>query len=322
MRRLLPLAVTTLITAGVLALLLTRFDGDSIVAALGSAEVSWLLVGLAGALVLRIFQAAELLRVALLAYGVRVPYRVALTTTVGSLGVQAVLPWGAGHTARIAYLSRAYGTDVSASSAATITIIWLKVILACSLVVVGWVALPEAPLAVGVSMLALVAVLAATPALAMKLGPRLIRRNGGTGRLARVGAALCRIEDNVRPAVLIGAGAHALFAVLANLAVFGVLLVAVGGPMAPLAILTYVPIAWLVARLPLTVHGVGTREAVVVVVLGSFAEPEVLLAASLLYSAVSFLIPALLGSVITWPFVSRIVRGQLNAVSESDAAQQ
>ncbi len=73
------------------------------------------------------------------------------------------------------------------------------------------------------------------------------------------------------------------------------LFLAVGAELGPLHFMFGASAAVVVSNVPLTVGGVGTREAVIMVLFAAAAEPGVLLAGGLLWSSVFYLLPAVLG---------------------------
>jgi uncharacterized membrane protein YbhN (UPF0104 family) len=69
--------------------------------------------------------------------------------------------------------------------------------------------------------------------------------------------------------------------------------------------------------LPLSISGIGTRDAVLVGVLGPFAAPEQLAAAGLIYTAEVYWLLALFGAMALGPATLRAVRNQLRAQASS-----
>lgn len=64
------------------------------------------------------------------------------------------------------------------------------------------------------------------------------------------------------------------------------------------AILCYIPVISLISSLPVSVHGIGLRETLIVTSLTVYGSKELLLAAGLLMSSVYFILPALIGAII------------------------
>ncbi len=70
----------------------------------------------------------------------------------------------------------------------------------------------------------------------------------------------------------------------------------------------YVPVVVLVGILPIAIYGLGTREAVFVVLFSSLIGKPSALAAALLFTAIQFLLPVLVGATMTWPFVTIVLK--------------
>ena len=87
---------------------------------------------------------------------------------------------------------------------------------------------------------------------------------------------------------------------------FAGLLVAVGGPWAPLQVLGAFSLATIGAKLPLTAMGLGTREGLVLALFEG-VPGEQLVAATLLHSTLAHLLPTLLGTVAAWSFFRDVI---------------
>jgi uncharacterized membrane protein YbhN (UPF0104 family) len=69
----------------------------------------------------------------------------------------------------------------------------------------------------------------------------------------------------------------------------------------------YLPLVAIAAKVPVTLLGLGTREVLVVVLLGSMAPAATLAGAAILFSAVEYVLPAALGAALTWSYARRIL---------------
>jgi uncharacterized membrane protein YbhN (UPF0104 family) len=291
--------VTTLLTFLIFALLWHLLEPRQVVAALAGGDP--LLIGLAAlvALLFNTVQSAELQRWLIRGLGARAPYLEILTATVGNLAIQGTLPASFGHFVRASYLHRRCGVPLANATAAAVTGLWFKLCWLLALSVVGQ--------ALGrVTGLVLVAALVLTVA-----APLLVRRLGGVplgdGKLARAVAAVAESAGAVRPVpLLVGAG-HALISVVAEVGIFWLLLLAMGVQASPAMLLFTFPMVILGSKVPVTPMGLGTREAMVVVLLSGVAQPEVLVAAALAYSVLEHLLPSLVGTVFTWSYIKRII---------------
>ncbi len=279
---------------------LARVSPRAIGAAIVRADAALFAFAVLLSLVLNTFQSAALLRSALRATGVVVPFRGALAATTGSLTAHATLPVGSGHALRVAYLCRVHGADPVAGSAAVALILLLKLAVLAGSALLGCALLPAPSPWL---LTALVAALVAVPA-APFVGPALLGRLRARGRAARLTAV--RAQAQVRP--LIGAAAHATISVLAEIVVFGILLRATGGAPDPIRLAVLLPLCIVASKLPFTPMGLGTREAAVLALLGGMGSPPTLLAASLLFGVVEQILPGALGAPLIAPFLARLAR--------------
>lgn len=111
---------------------------------------------------------------------------------------------------------------------------------------------------------------------------------------------LLRLSEGVRSALshprysLAGLGVAVLVWVNVNL-IMAALLRAVGAELSVWKVMAATPLAILVGILPLSISGIGTRDGVLVLLLGAHAAEERVLAAGLLYTVVSYWLLATLG---------------------------
>lgn len=76
----------------------------------------------------------------------------------------------------------------------------------------------------------------------------------------------------------------------------------------PLSMLcAYIPVAVLVGIVPIALYGLGTREAAFVFFFSATVGEQPAMAAALLFTGIQFLLPVLIGSALTWPFVKTVL---------------
>ena len=86
------------------------------------------------------------------------------------------------------------------------------------------------------------------------------------------------------------------------------------GHQVPLSTLcAYVPVAVLVGIVPIALYGLGTREAAFIFFFSGHVGEPTAMAAALLFTGIQFLLPVLVGSTLTWPFLSRVLGGRAAA---------
>jgi uncharacterized protein (TIRG00374 family) len=74
------------------------------------------------------------------------------------------------------------------------------------------------------------------------------------------------------------------------------------------ALCAYLPVAVLVGIVPIALYGLGTREAAFYYFFSPYVGGPSAMAAAVLFTLIQFILPVLLGSLMTWPFVTAIWR--------------
>jgi uncharacterized membrane protein YbhN (UPF0104 family) len=291
-----------LVTLGVLLVVALKVEPGPIIDALEGLSPAWVIAAALVALLFNTLQSAEAFRWALRSFGVRIGYGTALTATAGNMAIKAALPAGAGELARVAWLHRTCSVDPMRSTAAIAALLWLKLLwllaisLAGSLLVAGQ----------AVTRIALLASLCLAASLPL-VARRWMREPDDARGWHRIAAALGRTTRAARPASLVLCGLHALLAVTAEIGVFAMLLHACGGRVDAVHIAAWIPLVIIAAKVPLTLMGLGAREGLVVLLLAGSSPEAVLAASALLFSAVEYVLPAAVGTALTWSYVRRIL---------------
>lgn len=305
--RALRIVLITTITVAVLALLAWRVDLYEVGRAMTGFHLTWLIAAAAVALVFNTVQSAEALRWMLRGYSIRIGYGASLAATTGNMAIKAALPASTGELTRVLWLQRAHGVSAARSTAAIVTLLWFKLLWLLVVATVGAWLHPGVPAVqrVLLTVVALVAVVAtfAAPALLATV-PGGEEPEGGPGRVThRVGRAM----DSRRAGPLALGGLHALVAVAAEMAVFAMILLGSGATVDPARLAAGLPLVIIGAKVPLTLMGLGTREALAVLFLAGPVAPAVILSASLVFSVLEYVLPAALGAAFTWHYVRRIL---------------
>lgn len=298
--------VTAGATLGVLGFVVWKVEPGPIVDAIRGADFLLVLAGALVAILFHTVQSAELLRCMLKGFAHELAFRHALAATGGNMAIKAALPAGTGELVRIVYLSRVCGAPAAHSTAAVLSILWCKLFWLQAIALAGWIARPGRDSLLGAALAAGILVCTGLPAWAILRGRTLSRGRERSGAWGRLMAAIARAAADARPGWLAIGILHCLLSVVAEIGVFVLVLAAAGGPVDALAIAALLPIAIIGAKVPLTILGVGTREVLVVMLLASTAPDHVLAGAAMLFSAVEYVVPALVGAALTWGFVSRL----------------
>ena len=309
----LQLGVTSILTALLLAAIAVAIEPRQVLASLSNGDPS--VMGLAALMALgfNTLHAAELFRWMTRGFGVRLPFAQILVATVGNLAVQGTLPGGAGHLVRVAYLNRRCGAPLAGSTAAVVAGLLFKLCWLLGLATLGW-ALALSPPAVPGALLGLL--LFGALFLTGAASP-VSRWLGAKVRLpGHAASAMAAVAENVSairpPAIALGA-LHALISVLAEVAIFAIILHGLGAAVSLALVIACFPLVIIVSKLPVTIMGIGTREALTVLLFAGAAPPGVLLAGALAFSTVEHLLPTLVGTLFTWSFL----RGLMGAGGSS-----
>ncbi len=309
LRRAARLGAAATVSVVLLALALGSVDARGVTAAVTEAPLGVLVAATLAALFFNTVQSAELLRWALRAFGVVVRLRVAVIATVGSLGLQGLLPVGAGAAGRVAYLARLHGVEIGRASVASALILWLKLAWLLAFAAAGWMARPTNQLAHGALLVVALVAVVGGGWLALPIARGLAGRFA-SGRVGALVVALQRSSASRHGGASVMAVVHAGIAVAAETLIFVGLLVALSPDPDVLTALARFPLCVVGGRVPITLFGVGAREGLVLLLLRDVAAPAELLAAALAFSAVEYVVPAALGTVVTGPFLHRILEGK------------
>lgn len=300
--------LTVAVTVAMLALLAWRVDPREVLRAAAALDPLRFALVAALFLLFNTVQSAEVYRWGLRALGCPLPYRACLAATAGGIAIRAVLPAGVGAMARAAYVHRVHGAGLAQATGAAVLVLGIKLIWLQGAALLGWALLPDRAAWHGAAL----GVVLAGSLFALALAPRLcgaLEGRLGGGKLGRVTDALARALTRLRPAALVPAALHSGVSVNVELVLYGLILDGLGGNAKPVLVLAFFPLCVIGAKLPLTVMGLGTRDALAMLLLRGAADRPTLLASTLLFLAADQLIPALLGAALTWGYVARMVRG-------------
>lgn len=287
-------------TAGILALVLSGMDLAALGTRLAAVPASTLL---ACAAITACFPLLSALRwrTLLAGLGIELCFRRAAAIVLGIFPVNAVSPARAGDLLRVRALQgRAPGGLVLAGLLAE-RLMDVAILAAIAAAGAAWLgrwdlALPAAAaLAAALGLCLLSGCLregAAPAAGSSRLAWLRARARAAAGVFAR----LRRHPGRIALAAAIGLG-HWMAAILLVRLLFG----GVSAPLSMIEVAAAMPLAIFVGLLPVTLGGMGTRDAAMVLLFGAWASPEQSLAVALLYTAFVYGFPALIGL----PFLGR-----------------
>jgi len=196
---------------------------------------------------------------------------------MGTLPVKSVLPFKTGELSIIAYLRKVHGLPLSIGAA---SIVWGYILSAavCVPVVLAGCYLYCPPAARGSMAASAIVLLAASAAYLWS-----------------------RFKSSL-PGILFFTAGFEGIKLLNTFLMFK----ALGVQITAGAFLIFAPLSLMIASIPVTVSGLGTREASVLFFFKGFAAPEALVGSSLLISLVNRVFPVLAGLLFLKPFLNRL----------------
>lgn len=300
--------LVTSITGILLGVLTYTVEPGRLLEAMMAARPGYLAAALAISLFFYTVQSAQMLRWTLRGFSERISFSAALVATTGNMAIRAVLPLSAGELSRAAYLHRNHGVGFVRTTIASVAMLWIKLGWLLTLSALGWALWPSGGALFGGLALVAATLVFAGGGAALWLGRR--ARPGDPPRWwGRIQQPLRDASAAARWRPLLVASLHCLLAVVEELVVLWLVLQAMGARVEVIQVVAVVPLCIIAAKVPLTLMGLGTREGMLLLLLHGSCTPAQLLGAGLLYSGVEHVVPALLGSLLTWPFVSRLIRG-------------
>lgn len=280
-------AALLVLTAAIFALLFRQIDVTTVLTVLGTLSARAWLVAFLLTLTFPVLSALRW-RLTLRAIGHQVPFRRCLTIILGVSPVSAIAPSKAGDLLKAISFRGEIG--ILEVSGTVLVERALDVIVLAALATGG-------ALLVGQALIAkLAALIAGAGVVTLLLVPVLapsVRRPALRDKLHRALAVVTGLR--ARPATAVGVVAYTVANWLASVAQTAVLLEAVGARTPFALTLAVLPIAIFIGLIPVTLGGMGTRDAALVGLLAPTASAPQALAVGLLYSFFGYWLLALLG---------------------------
>jgi uncharacterized membrane protein YbhN (UPF0104 family) len=285
-----------LLTAGALWWVFREVPFSSVLSALSHADPAFFGLGVVVSLWFNVVASALAFRSAVRATGSTLTRAGALRATLGNLALHNVLPSGSGTLGLAAIVHRRDGVPGPPAAFAAVFLLWLKL---CAVLALGSAAslyahvAPELRAALWIASLGCV-----TLGLVLyELGPRLARWAPFKRVSLRLGAAATM--PALRAGPMLWTLLHVSSVVVGETVLFGLVLHAMGQNVAWMEVLARVPLVLVAAKLPLTVLGLGTREAAALLLLAGLSPEADIVAGTLLFLALTQLLPAALGALFT-----------------------
>ncbi|MFN7950530.1 MAG: lysylphosphatidylglycerol synthase transmembrane domain-containing protein [bacterium] len=298
-RRVARVAISAVATAAMLGFVASRVGVRRLGEALALVDPAAATLLVAWNAILHALVPAEKWRRILRHLGFELSLRDTLVIWLGCQPLRFTLPLKSGEIFKVVYLERVHGVPPAVGAWA---VLFDKLANIVALVTLGAAGLLWAPLG-GRASVAIVVLLALGPLLLARAAPAWLARAleripGRLGRFVRdLVGAVSRLSVGVRLGFL---GVSALQA-LAEGVSFALCLHALGASVPLVDALVRTPLVILLANLPVTLSGIGTRELGMLLLFAPYGRAETLAAAGLVLSFVGPVLLVLLGA----PFVGR-----------------
>lgn len=288
-RFLIPFGLSTVL----LSLLIYQVDGTAILASLKKSRLHLLVLAVIISLLINIFAGALKWRRILSALGCRLPFYEVLSIRTGCIPFKIVFPMKSSELLKAVYLSRRGHLSFtrSVSSLALDKILNLFVVICVALI---GLMLTDTPLP---RLIPVLLFLLMAPLLFSKQLPGFLVR-----LVKRIHPGLAGVTDNLASAFqtisfsekLILLAWSVLYQASEFLNTF-ILLKAAGVAIPPATLMMTVPLIMIITNLPITILGLGTREAAIIFFFAAHGPPAALLSGSILISLVEHVLPVLAG---------------------------
>jgi len=212
--------------------------------------------------------------------GCRLSFTEAIVLRMGTLPVKSVMPFKTGELSIIGYLRKTHDLNLSRGAS---SIIWGYILsaLVCAPVILAGCVLYCSPPVRWIIMAALILFIIAAA------------------------AACWLVFKRTSITILVFTAGFEGIKLLNALLVFKALKVDIPAE----AFLFFVPLTLLISSLPVTISGLGTREASILIFFRGLSAPETLLGCGLLISLVNSILPAVLGGFFMVPLLKRTFNG-------------
>jgi hypothetical protein len=112
--------------------------------------------------------------------------------------------------------------------------------------------------------------------------------------------------------------AYSVFFQFSELITAYILFKAVGLSIPAYIIFIYIPVVVLLSNIPLTIAGLGTREAAIIFLFSKYGSQELLLTSAILISFIEHILPTAIGLIFLSPFIKNTLHGDNMTASDSN----
>jgi len=268
-----------------------------------------LFLGIVISLFSNLFLSTEKWRQILKSLGLKVPFKELLFVQTGSIPLKTISPLKSGMLFRAVYLNKTYNFPLLEGTYSLLLSLFLNLV-AVTLFILG------TSFSLGKNPHRFVYLLLLILFICLLLFWILRRENvskiigtyldlwGGKFALSLKNLYESVITINLRKLVILFF--YAFLLIFFELLNFKILSKAVGLTIPFSQILLFASLTILISNLPVTIHGLGTREAAICLLFSSYATPEKLLSLGLTVSLVEYFFPILAGLFFTKSFLKRL----------------
>lgn len=305
LKGLLRFVLTWLMTSLIFVIIFSKIRFSEVLEALKQTDVTLFSLSIVFTLLAVLFLSTGRYRKILEILECRLSFFETLILRIGSLSINGILPFKMGELSRVAYLKKNHNLSYSRGVGSILVGYALSLFILLLFILIGWFfyhlnLLQRIYLTVLFLMfLSLV--------LLFKVGiiPHFLRR--ALKKFFKDREAFRALIDRCGPKTVLILFFYSLGFEGCKLLNTFLLFKALNIEIPYGAFFLFAPLSLLVASIPITFWGLGTREAVILLLFSSYATPEKLLGSSLLISFVNRLFPVLLGLFFMKPFLNRLL---------------
>lgn len=300
--------VPILVSGTILLLLLRRSNATQIMATVRNADARLVSLSIAASLIINIFVGTAKWRKILAALGYTITFSEALMVRSGCIPLKLIFPLKSHELLKALYLKQHKSIPVIQSINSLLldksfNLVTLVGVFVCGL---AFIKTPVPP-ALAAAILALLILIVFFKRARLYLSHVCGRIHPAFGKLTE------QLLDGFTQLSLKEKGVIILYSMLYQGSEFFntyILMKAVGINTVPFSLIAvFLPLIMIANNLPLTVLGLGTREALMVFFFLPYAAREMLLGASIMVSLIEYIIPVCFGLLFVHAFLSRIIGG-------------
>lgn len=300
---------TYLVPVGIFFLLFSKIGITEVKTTLKEINPDFLVLGITLSIFSNLFLSTEKWRRILKALGLDIPFKKLFLIHTGSIPLKTVSPMKSGMLLRAVYLNKNYNFSLPLGTYSLLLSLFLNLLAVFSFILVtSFFMKTNSPHLVYLGVLAFFISLLLFWMLQKENVSKIIK-----GYLTLWGNKFALSLKNFYESVItitIGKMVipflYAILLIFFELLNFKILSSALGLTIPFLTVLLFASLTILISNLPVTIHGLGTREAAVCLFFSSYGSYEKLLSLGITVSLVEYFLPIMIGLFLTKSFLVRI----------------